>query len=248
MTYRVKLEVFEGPFDLLFHLIEKNEVDIYDIPIAEITAQYLQYLEDMRYFDIEVASEFLVMAATLIQIKSRMLLPQQEEDGTEEDIDPRQQLVERLIEYRKYKGITEELKKREDKYQLLLFREPSPVESYVDYEPILINIDISDLCKAFDSVMKRYSSLYNEDTGLERSIRRESITVVDKIKYITNRLRYEKEVLFQSLFGDGETRESIVVTFLAMLELIRLKRIMVEQRNTFGDIIIRNRKTKAGDK
>lgn len=248
MTYRVKLEVFEGPFDLLFHLIEKNEVDIYDIPIAEITAQYLQYLEDMRHFDIEVASEFLVMAATLIQIKSRMLLPQPEEDGAEEDIDPRQQLVERLIEYRKYKDITGELKKREDKYQFLLFRDPSPAESYVDYEPVLMNIDISDLCKAFNSIMNRYTNKYNDNTGLGRSIRRENITVVDRIKYITGRLKHEKEVLFQSLFGDEETRESIVITFLAMLELIRLKKIMVEQRNTFGDIIIRNRKAKAGDK
>jgi segregation and condensation protein A len=242
MTYRVKLEVFEGPFDLLFHLIEKNEVDIYDIPIAEITAQYLEYLEEMRYFDIEVASEFLVMAATLIQIKSKMLLPQQDEDERDEEIDPRQQLVERLIEYRKYKSITGELRKREDKYQQVLFREPSPVEHYVDYEPVLINIDIQDLCRAFNNVMRKFENLYNDDADLRRSIRKENVSVVDRIRFIRNKLSLEDEIHFYSLFDKGVTREYIVVTFLAMLELIRLKRIIVEQTKTFGDIVIRKRK------
>src|SRR5690554_6682684 len=114
MSYNVKLEVFEGPFDLLFHLIEKNEVDIYDIPIAVITRQYLQYLDELRFFDIEIASEFLVMAATLLHIKSKMLLPNPKDETMKEDEDPRQQLVERLMEYKKYKEVTGELSKREE--------------------------------------------------------------------------------------------------------------------------------------
>jgi segregation and condensation protein A len=242
MSYRVKLDVFEGPFDLLFHLIEKNEVDIYDIPIAEITQQYLQYLDQMRYFDIEIASEFLVMAATLIQIKSRMLLPRQKDQKDEDISDPRQELVERLIEYRKYKDITGELRNREERFQRILFREPLHVEPDAGNEPVLVNVGITDLCKAFAIVMKRYQGLYNDYLDFSRNLHRKTVSMVDKIRYIRSKLMYNSEISFDSLFDDAVTREDVVVTFLAMLELIRLKRIVVEQRQAFGEIVIRKTK------
>lgn len=242
MSYRVKLEIFEGPFDLLFHLIEKNEVDIYDIPIAEITAQYLEYLENMKHFDIEIASEFLVMAATLIEIKSKMLLPQKEEEREEEE-DPRQQLVEKLIEYRKYKDITQELKRREEKYLRQVFREPQPVEEYVEWEPGFVNLDIIDLCNAFNQAMKRYENLYNHNhaINLKRSIEKEKISVADKIRFIMVKLRDKGELAFNMLFDERSTRIDVVITFLAILELIRLRKIIALQDKTFGDIIIKNR-------
>jgi segregation and condensation protein A len=239
MSYMVKLDMFEGPFDLLFHLIEKNEVDIYDIPIAEITSQYLQYLDQLRYFDIEIASEFLVMAATLIQIKSRMLLPRQRDEKDEDMADPRQELVERLIEYRKYKGITDELRVREERFQQLLFREPSDVQHDADCEPILVNIGIPDLCRAFAVVMARYQKLYNDQSEFQKSLRRETVSVADRIRYIRNRLKRNCEISFDSLFDGAVTREAVVVTFLAMLELIRLKRVVVEQKYAFGSIMIK---------
>ncbi len=240
MSYRVKLEVFEGPFDLLFHLIEKNEVDIYDIPIAEITTQYLEYLDDIDFFDVDTASEFLVMAATLIQIKSKMLLPQQD-DNEEEEIDPRQQLVDRLIEYRKYKSITEELKKREDKFQKRLFKEPEPQVEYIEWEPELVDLDFIDLCRAFNKVMARYKNLYNDDLDLKKSVRREEISVTDKIHFIRGRLAEKKEISFDDLFDEDTGRTDVVITFIAMLELIRLRMIIVKQDRIWGRIIIRER-------
>lgn len=237
MSYRVKLEVFEGPFDLLFHLIEKNEVDIYDIPIAEITAQYLEYIEEIKYFDVEVASEFLVMAATLLQIKSKMLLPKQNEE--EEEIDPRQQLVDRLIEYRKYKSITGELKKRADEYQKRIYKEPEPQIEYVDCEPVFINVDIIDLCRAYSRIMEKYKNLYNDNTDLMKSVQREEISLADKIRLIKNRLSGKKEISFDDLFNEYTTRADVVITFLAMLELIRIRKIIVMQKKIYGEIIIK---------
>jgi len=226
MSYRVKLEIFEGPFDLLFHLIEKNEVDIYDIPIAEITDQYLKYLDDIKHFDVEVTSEFLVMAATLIQIKSKMLLPRQR-DEDQEEIDPRKRLVDRLVEYRKYKSVSEELKKREDKYKGRMYKEPEPQEEYVECEPVFMNLDIIDLCKAFNRAMKKYKDLYNDNINLKRGLQREKVSLADKIRFITSRLRNKTEIEFADLFNEGSTRTDVVITFIAMLELIRLKKIEV---------------------
>ncbi len=244
MSYSVKLEIFEGPFDLLFHLIEKNEVDIYDIPIADITRQYLEYIDELRYFDIEVASEFLVMAATLLHIKSRMLLPQQNVEEQGEDIDPRQQLVERLMEYKKYKDVTGELKKREEDFQKRLFREPTPAEFYIEHDPIILDIDITDLCRAFSEAMKKYKNLYNTDDDLRKGLEKEIISVVDRIKHIRKVLMREGHIMFNDLFEDCPTRENVIVTFLAVLELIKERSITIKQMSNFGDIIIRKRQNK----
>ena len=244
MSYSVKLEVFEGPFDLLFHLIEKNEVDIYDIPIADITRQYLEYLDELRYFDIEVASEFLVMAATLLHIKSRMLLPGKASVEQEEEADPRQQLVERLIEYKKYKDITGELRKREEVYQKRLYREPSPAAIYVDHDPVVLDIDIMDLCSAFAQAMRKYINLYNSDHDLRKSLEKERISVAERINYIRSVLRKYGSISFGSLVEGCATRENVVVTFLALLELIKERRLIVEQAVNFGDIIINKRNNK----
>jgi segregation and condensation protein A len=244
MPYSVKLEIFEGPFDLLYHLIEKNEVDIYDIPIADITRQYLEYIDELRFFDIEVASEFLVMAATLLYIKSKMLLPNENEKEQGEDADPRQQLVERLIEYKKYKDVTGEFKKREEHFQKRLFRETSQAEFYIERDPVVLDIGISDLCRAFAEAMKKYKDLYNSDYDLKKSLEKERVSVADRINHIRNVIMQEGHVTFDRLFEDCPTRENVVATFLAVLELIKDRKVKIEQDSNFGDIIIRKRHKK----
>ena len=244
MPYSVKLEVFEGPFDLLFHLIEKNEVDIYDIPIAEITRQYLEYLDELRFFDIEVASEFLVMAATLLHIKSRMLLPGKEQTDQEEGADPRQQLVERLIEYKKFKDITDELRKREEVCQKRLFREPFPLKDYDANDPVVLDVDMQDLCNAFVQAMRRYINLYNDDYDLRKSLEKERVSLADRINYIKSIIRRLGRISFKRLVEGCATRANVVVTFLAMLELVKERRIVIEQAFNFADIIIQKKDSK----
>lgn len=244
MPYSVKLEVFEGPFDLLFHLIEKNEVDIYDIPIADITRQYLEYLDELRFFDIEVASEFLVMAATLLHIKSKMLLPGKEKAEQEEEVDPRQQLVERLIEYKKYKDVTGELRKREEVCQKRLFREPFPLGDYDAHDPFVPDVDVSDLCNAFVQAMRRYINLYNDDYNLRKSLEKERISLTDRINHIKNIMRRVGRISFKGLVEGCATRANVVVTFLALLELVKGRKIVIEQAFNFADIIIKKRDSK----
>ena len=244
MPYSVKLEFFEGPFDLLFHLIEKNEVDIYDIPIADITRQYLEYLDELRFFDIEVASEFLVMAATLLHIKSKMLLPGKEQAQQGEEADPRQQLVERLIEYKKYKDVTGELRKREEVCQKRLFREPFPLGDYDAHDPFVLDVDVADLCNAFAQAMRRYINLYNDDYNLRKSLEKERISLTDRIKHIKNIIRRSGRISFRGLVEGCATRENVVVTFLALLELVKERKIVIEQVFNFSDIIIRKRDSK----
>lgn len=244
MSYRVRLEVFEGPFDLLYHLIEENEVDIYDIPIADITSQYLKYLEELKYFDIEIASEFLVMAATLIHIKSRMLLPSEPAAALEEEKDPRQQLLERLIEYKKYKDVTGELRKREEIYQKRHFRQPAEIELNEEYEPFILDADPYDLGEAFAQAMKKYIDLFNKDYDFKRKLERERITVADRINHIKSSIKAFGGISFKNLIGDCVTRENVVVTFLALLELIRERKVSIEQTTVFGNIIIKPKSIK----
>jgi segregation and condensation protein A len=244
MPYSVKLEFFEGPFDLLFHLIEKNEVDIYDIPIADITRQYLEYLDELRFFDIEVASEFLVMAATLLHIKSKMLLPGKSQAEHEEEADPRQQLVERLIEYKKYKDVTGELRKREEVCQKRLFREPFPLGDYDAHDPFVLDVDIQDLCNAFVQAMRRYVNLYNDDYNLRKSLEKERVSLTERINHIKRIIRRAGRISFKGLVEGRATRANVVVTFLALLELVKERRIVIEQASNFADIIIQKRDSK----
>ncbi len=237
MDYQIKLEVFEGPFDLLFHLIEKEEVDIYDIPIARITDQYVAYIATLRSLDLEVASEFLVMAATLVQIKSRMLLPKPprpEVGGPEPD--PRDELVIRLLEYKRFKAVAALLGEREQS-QGLVFMHPVNVDEFINEfaeKNPLRGMTLPDLLDALQEVLLRAEA---EDRVEE--ISREEVTVRDKMREIVRRIILAPGgIYFRELFRDPSTRTAIVTTFLALLELIRLGKVMVRQTENFADILI----------
>ncbi len=232
--YRVALDVFEGPLDLLLYLIRREEVDICDIPIVKITDQYLQYLNLMRMLDLDIASEFLVMAATLLHIKSRMLLPPDErpvEDVVEEEDDPRMSLVKQLLEYKKFKETAEYLSERELEQQAVFARYvdrtflPEPTDSP------LTEVSIFDLISAFSDVLKRV-------TGQPREITEEVYTVTDKIAAIMELLKVRSALKFSELFENVIVRAEIIVTFLALLELIRLKKIQAHQPRPFAEIEI----------
>jgi segregation and condensation protein A len=234
--YKVKLEVFEGPLDLLLYLIKKDEVDIYDVSIERITSQYLEYLETFRMLDLEIAGEFVVMAANLIYIKSRSLLPvhQQppEEDAEEED--PRWDLIRQLIEYKKFKDAAFQLHQRELVQEGLIARLPEKPDFN---EPALLEseVGIFDLISAFQKVLKKVERK-REDL---REIFEENFTVSDKIDFIIWTVTGDKSVAFSELFASAASRTEIAVTFLALLELIRMKLLRVIQDGPFAEIEIR---------
>ncbi|KPU44873.1 segregation and condensation protein A [Oxobacter pfennigii] len=240
MPYQIKLQNFEGPFDLLFHLIEKAEVDIYDIPIAEITNQYLEYINKMRSIDLDVASEFILMAATLIQIKSKMLLPKEKNplDGTNEDADPRAELIEKLIEYKKFKEVSGLFKESEEKSMDIFYKNAEIIDD-IEEDEILLNVSLNDLITAFNDIIERYKSGINEDVHLEEQLIREEFTVYDKILHIKQRLNNKNEISFSQLFISNTTKFEIVITFLALLELMRTREISIYQTKSYGEIIIR---------
>jgi len=232
--YKVKLEVFEGPLDLLLYLIKKEEVDIYDIPIERITNQYMEYLSLMQLLNLEVAGEFLVMAATLMYIKSRMLLPvdQQVTDSeAEEGEDPRWELIRQLVEYKKFKDAALQLGQREEQQANIFARQGPDAGIEVDKDVPLAEVSIFDLINAFNDVLKKASA--REDF---REIIEEKFTVSDKIEEILYTLRDRSEMIFSELFANASSRAEVVVTFLALLELIRLKRLKVIQTEAFGEI------------
>jgi len=232
--YKVKLEVFEGPLDLLLYLIKKEEVDIYDIPIERITNQYMEYLSLMQLLNLEVAGEFLVMAATLMYIKSRMLLPadQQITDSeAEEGEDPRWELIRQLVEYKKFKDAALQLGRREEEQANIFPRHGPDAGVDVTKDVPLAEVSIFDLINAFNDVLKKASA--REDF---REIIEERFTVSDKIEEILYTLRERSDMIFSELFASAGSRAEVVVTFLALLELIRLKRLKVVQAEAFGEI------------
>jgi len=231
--YKVKLEVFEGPLDLLLYLIKKEEVDIYDIPIERITTQYMEYLTLMQMLNLEVAGEFLVMAATLMYIKSRMLLPaDQQVTDTEEEggEDPRWELIRQLVEYKKFKDAALQLGRREEE-QANVFARRGDIGIEVDAEVPLAEVSIFDLINAFNDVLKKASGRADF-----REIIEEKFAVSDKIEEILYTLRNRSEIVFSALFARATSRTEFVVLFLALLELIRLKRLKVRQERAFGEI------------
>ena len=235
--YKVKLEVFEGPLDLLLYLIKKDEVDIYDISIERVTSQYLEYLETFRMLDLEIAGEFVVMAANLIYIKSRTLLPvhQQppEEDAEEED--PRWDLIRQLIEYKKFKDIAFELQQREFEQEGLVARVPEKPD-FPDRDLLLKSeVGIFDLIDAFHKVLRKIEAR-QEDL---REIFQENFTVSDKIDYLLRTITGGKSLRFSDLFVRATSTTEVVVTFLALLELIRLKQLSARQEKPFSEIEIR---------
>lgn len=232
--YRIKLESFEGPLDLLLHLIRKNEVDIYDIPISTITKQYLDYVKLMKDLNLEVAGEFLVMASTLIQIKSKMLLPPQEDEESEEEIeDPRAELVRRLLEYQKYKDAAQVLAGRE-----LLGREvfartfPSPELAVAEVEETPPDLDLYHLIEAFQKVLARIPAESFHQVG------EDTISINDRIAQILEILLDRDLVEFDELFEGEITRDYVVVTFLAVLELCKMRTLKVLQKDRYGTIWI----------
>jgi segregation and condensation protein A len=233
--YKIKLPEFEGPMDLLLHLIKENKVDIYDIPISLITGQYLEYIEIMKELDLEIAGEFLVMAATLIQIKSRMLLPPDEEAPPEEMEDPRLELVQRLLEYQAFKDAASILKEKEDERLKIFGRPPEiPVEEEALMpEPYLFDVNLFDLLAAFKKL------LMNAPPEM-RTITRETLTVKDKMMHIVELIENIDSIRFEELFKESFTRVQLIVTFLALLELLRLGLARVYQEQQFGNIWVIN--------
>jgi segregation and condensation protein A len=229
-----KLPVFEGPLELLLHLIKENKIDIYDIPIFEITHQYLGYIELMKELNLEIAGEFLVMAASLIHIKSRMLLPPDEEEKEEPAEDPRAELVKRLLEYQAYKETSTHLRNREDIWKNI-FKRGVPDKKDFEFEPdpMLFEANVFDLISAFKKLLEKAPEQVIEIT-------RESLTVADRINFIIERLEKEDGIRFENLFAKEYTKLTLIVTFLALLEIIRLGLVKIYQENAFGSIWILN--------
>ncbi len=240
----VKLETFEGPIELLYHLIEKNKIDIYDIPIATLTEQYLEVIESENYRNMDNISEFMVMAATLIEIKSKMLLPVPPSEDEEEEIDPRAQLVERLLEYKKFKNISEDFKDRREKAAQIFYKDSDVPEEFLKYkEPVDINevlkdVTIDDIYNAFREVMNRKENKVDRVRSGFKSVERDLFTIEEKMDYIRDLLTLSPKVSFDRMFRRGAGKNEKVVTFLAILELIKTKVISFSQNKLFGEIEI----------
>jgi segregation and condensation protein A len=235
LPYKVRIENFEGPLDLLLHLIKKNEINIYDIPVAMIAQQYLEYLEAMEELNLNVAGDFLVMAATLLQIKSKMLLPVDETvEDEEEGPDPREELVRRLLEYKTYKEAARQLDDQEKMWREIFWREHvSSVEQVEEEEDVpLENVSLFDLVDALKEVLER-----NPDSKLIEIVP-DNLTVRERMNLILERLEGNDSVSFAALFEEPSHRVVIVVTFLALLELMRLRIARVFQAETFGPILV----------
>jgi len=228
MAYRVKLEQFEGPMDLLLHLIKRDKINIYDIPISHITHEYLSYIEMMQELELEIAGDFFVMAATLMRIKARMLLPRRELEDEEEE-DPREELVKNLIEYRKFKKAADHLAEKED-HRLKVFRRPLPddIAEVKDSQPV--ELSIFDLMDAFKKILQDLKK------QVSYTVRIESHSVEEKIKLVRNRIESGSEILFSELFEGEGSRPEIIVTFMAILELIKSGIVIARQMTGGGDI------------
>jgi segregation and condensation protein A len=234
--YPVRLKVFEGPLDLLLHLIRKHEVDIYDIPIALVTQQYLDYLDLMQELDLDVAGEFLVMAATLIHIKSRTLLPRPDPTQEEPEEDPRQELVRRLLEHQKFKAAAELLHEKEIQRGAQWGRPDGRVAEIVGEAPEPeIEVDLFSLMAAFRQVLER--ARHRPHVLLPP----EQVSIETRIEQLMARLSETEACGFEELFVDVETRAGMIVTFLALLEMIRLRRVRVFQQGNFGPIRVYRR-------
>ncbi|AFS78420.1 segregation and condensation protein A [Gottschalkia acidurici 9a] len=245
MKYNIILESFEGPLDLLYHLIEKEKVDIYDIPISKITDQYIAHIETMKELDLDVTSEFLVMAATLLEIKSKMLLPVSKKDEgfqqSMDELDPRVDLVRRLIEYKKYKDASEKLKSREELYSKIYYKAKEEIE-YEEEDIAFENIDLDHLIVVYKEILKKCIDYEKEVEYKE--IARDKVTIEESIDSILDMVNYRKKVFFEDLFQDKNTKAMVVVTFLALLELIKQKLVSIKQEGNFARIVVELKNTK----
>lgn len=231
--YKIKLEVFEGPLDLLLYLVRKDHLNIYDIPIATITEQYLEYLELFKLLDLEIAGEFLVMAATLMKIKSQMLLPC-EEKSLEEEIDPREELVEKLLEYQRYKEVAQLLRQHEEKQKDVFKRQSSQLSNAQDKE-VYFEASLFELINAFSKALSEIP----KDLFIE--VIKDEFTVAQKTHDILHLLLVRSKLKLGELFKEAKNKLEMVATFLAILELMRLREVTVIQDNIFSEIeIVKN--------
>ncbi len=243
MSYKVRLQSFEGPFDLLVYLIENAQMSIYDIRISEITRQYLAYIEDMKAMDFNVATEFMVLAATLIDIKSKMILPRATVEGEvllEED--PRSELVERLLEYKKYKRGAEELKEREN-YMSLIYEKPQEdISEYLNQPDEYLDLDIKKFASAFDQFLRK-KKREEEVRAHYTKVEREKATIESRMVYIKDRfknvfLKGIRNLNLKELIPNKKDRYDIVVTFVSVLQMIRDKYLDADQRSVYGEITV----------
>lgn len=243
MAIKVKLQAFEGPLDLLLHLIEKNKVDIYDIPIVEITEQYLAYIKQMDQEDMNIMSEFLVMAATLIDIKCKMLLPKEiNEEGEEED--PRAELVQKLLEYKMFKYMSFELKDKQVDAQRVLFKDatlPKEVADYkqpINYEQLIGEMDLSKLQAIFKTIVRKQSDRIDPIRSTFGKIEKDEVDMDAKMVYVEEFVRLHRRCSFEKLFEGQVSKMEMIVTFLVILELMKIGKINIEQEQIFDDIMI----------
>ncbi|MDO4788190.1 MAG: segregation/condensation protein A [Johnsonella sp.] len=239
-----KLEKFEGPLDLLLHLIEKDKINIYDIPIANITGQYLEYMQRMENEDLDLMSEFLVMAATLLDIKARMLLPKEIDEESKEEIDPREELVERLIEYKKFKIMAGELADREFEAQRVLYKEgglPPEIAKYeapIDLDELFKGVELYRLREIYEEVLRRKENRIDRQRSNFGTIKKEPISLNERITSLLHFARQERRFSFRRLIEKEPTKLNLVITFLALLELMKLGKISIVQEELFCDIEI----------
>lgn len=238
MDYKIKLDAYEGPLDLLIDLIEKEEVDIYDIPINKITKQYLAYIYDMEELNLEIASEFLIMAATLLQIKSKMLLPKEKKivEGEEVEIDPREELVKRILAYKQFKLAAEELKELGNLELKAYYKPMEDLTEFMDYKVDIERLDLASLTKALKKIMEA-RNLEQEDISAGE-IRREEYSIVECTETIMEKIQIEERFKFSSLLSPNTNKQEIISFFLSMLELIRLGYIEALQDKSGSDILI----------
>lgn len=246
MELNVKLQVFEGPLDLLLHLLEKNKVNIYDIPIVEITSQYMEYIEEMKRQDLNVMSEFLVMAATLIDIKSRMLLPKDPKQEEEEE-DPRAELVQQLLEYKMYKCMAFELKDRQIDAEKIMYKTPTipkevmAYEEPVDLQELMSDVTLARLNEIYKSIMKKQADKIDPVRSKFGKIEKEEVSLEDKMVYLEEYAMNHEHFSFRNLLEAQAGKIEIIVTFLAILELMKTGKIMISQEYIFDDIKIKSK-------
>ena len=243
MAIPVKLPIFEGPLDLLLHLIDKNKIDIYDIPIVEITDQYMEYIRQMQEKDLDVMSEFMVMAATLLDIKCKMLLPKEvNEEGEEED--PRAELVQQLLEYKMYKNLSYELRDRMEDAEKILYKDPTipgEILSYrepADPKELLKDVTLEKLHSIYKSILRRQEDKMDPIRSKFGRIEQEEVNLPEKMDYVEEYARTHKKFSFRQLLEKQCSRTQIVVTFLAILELMKTGKIAIHQEHLFDDIEI----------
>lgn len=232
--YVVTIDNFDGPLDLLLHLIKEQDIDIYDIKIEDITKQYLDYIRHMKELNLEIASEYLVMASELIEMKSKMLLPkkkEKEDDDYEED--PRELLIERLLAYKRYKEVTSEFKDLELNRKMVFTREPDNLNRYVKEDENSEELGVADLIDAFNNLLKRKEL----DRPIATKITKKELSVTEKVNKIKNILRNKKKINFEDIF-EVSTKEEVIISFLSVLEMVKKDEILLTQEGNFKNIVI----------